>query len=423
MAPGLPARFDWRDQGMVTAVRNQGSCGSCWAFGAVAAFEAKVMIKDGVVPNFSEQYLVSCNNDGFSCAGGWWAHPYHYNKYLSGEPGAGARNESDFPYYGYDYPCYPPHTARQKLDGWAYTDNVSDGAIPYYNHSPSTATIKQRIYDYGPVATVVCSATWGGYYGGVFYNHCSSGDHIVLITGWDDASGAFYIKNSWGTSWGESGYMRLAYGYNLVGYQSTYLKYKEGVTPTPTPPVANFTASPTTVQKGGTVRFTDTSTGSPTAWSWTFTGGTPSSSTAQNPSVVYNTAGTYSVTLRATNSAGSNTVTKSNFITVTDSTPPPPCTMYTGTLSGTGAYQYQPNGNWYRSSVSGTHTGILTGPSTADFDLELYKSTSSGWTRVASSAGSTSSERIDYNGTAGYYYWRVISYSGSGSYQLCLSVP
>jgi PKD repeat protein len=79
-------------------------------------------------------------------------------------------------------------------------------------------------------------------------------------------------------------------------------------------PVANFTASATTIDAGQSVTFTDTSTNNPTSWSWSFPGGTPSSSTAQNPTVTYNTAGTYSVTLTATNSAGSDVEVKTNYI-------------------------------------------------------------------------------------------------------------
>jgi Zn-dependent metalloprotease len=82
------------------------------------------------------------------------------------------------------------------------------------------------------------------------------------------------------------------------------------------PPVANFTGSPTTVSVGGSVTFTDTSTGSPTSWSWTFAGGTPATSTVKNPVVTYSTLGTYTVTLVATNSFGSDTETKTNYITV-----------------------------------------------------------------------------------------------------------
>jgi len=73
----LPAAFDWRDQGGVTSVKNQGACGSCWAFSSVGPLEANIKIKGEFEENLSEQYLVSCNTDGWGCDGGWWAHPYH----------------------------------------------------------------------------------------------------------------------------------------------------------------------------------------------------------------------------------------------------------------------------------------------------------------------------------------------------------
>lgn len=98
-------------------------------------------------------------------------------------------------------------------------------------------------------------------------------------------------------------------------------------------------------------------------------------------------------------------------------------TQYSGSLSGTGAYQYQPNGTYYQSTVSGTHKGCLTGPSSADFDLYLLKWNGSAWATVASSLGSTSTETITYSGTSGYYMWKVYSYSGSGSYALSISHP
>ena len=109
------------------------------------------------------------------------------------------------------------------------------------------------------------------------------------------------------------------------------------------------------------------------------------------------------------------------------STPPPSPTCsggtYTGTLSGTGANAYQPNGSYYYSSISGTHSGNLTGPSAADFDLYLEKWNGSSWVSVKSSLGSTSTESVTYSGTAGYYRWRIYSYSGSGSYSLCTTRP
>jgi subtilisin family serine protease len=91
-------------------------------------------------------------------------------------------------------------------------------------------------------------------------------------------------------------------------------------------------------------------------------------------------------------------------------------TLYTGSLSGTGASNNQPNGTYYFSSVSGTHKGCLVGPAGTDFDLYLQKWNGSTWVTVASSTSSTSNETISYAGTSGYYIWQVYSYNGSGSY-------
>jgi Zn-dependent metalloprotease len=100
------------------------------------------------------------------------------------------------------------------------------------------------------------------------------------------------------------------------------------------------------------------------------------------------------------------------------------CTSYSGSLSGTGASQIQPNGTYYYSSVSGTHTAKLTGPASgADFDLYLYKWNGSAWSQVAASESSTANESTSYSGTSGYYEYKVYSYSGSGSYTLCITHP
>ena len=100
------------------------------------------------------------------------------------------------------------------------------------------------------------------------------------------------------------------------------------------------------------------------------------------------------------------------------------CEAYTGSLSGTGATQYQPNGNYYYSSVSGYHRGWLRGPASgADFDLYLQKWNGSTWVNVASGTSSTSNEDVSYYGTAGYYTWQVYSYSGSGSYNFWMQRP
>ncbi|HZH30921.1 MAG TPA: S8 family peptidase [Pyrinomonadaceae bacterium] len=100
------------------------------------------------------------------------------------------------------------------------------------------------------------------------------------------------------------------------------------------------------------------------------------------------------------------------------------CTLYTGSLSGTGDYDIHPNGTYYYSSVSGTHRGWLRGPTSgADFDLYLQKWNGSSWVIVARGETATSSEDVAYSGTAGYYQWQVYSYSGSGSYNFWIQRP
>jgi subtilisin family serine protease len=113
----------------------------------------------------------------------------------------------------------------------------------------------------------------------------------------------------------------------------------------------------------------------------------------------------------------------------TPPTDPPPgsdpctgCTKYTGTLSGTGAVSIQPNGTYYRAAA-GVQRGWLQGPSNADFDVELMRWNGSAWTRVAQGNGPTSTEQVQYNGAAGYYYWRILSYSGSGAYSFWIASP
>ncbi len=159
----------------------------------------------------------------------------------------------------------------------------------------------------------------------------------------------------------------------------------------------------------GTVSITNTSTGA-----FTYTPTT-------------NFYGSDSFTFSATDSVGnvSNTATESVTIkqVVVASSCPSGYTKYTGSLSGSGTDQTQPNGNYYYAT-SGAENGILTGPSNADFDLYLYQwDAYYGWTQVSSSTGPTSSESINYYGTSGYYIWDVYSYTGSGSYNFCLQHP
>ncbi len=154
-------------------MKDQEACGSCWAFATVGVLESNILIHDAVSRNLSEQYLVSCNTDGWGCDGGLEAHDYHWWKTPPGESTAGSVYETDFAYVGWEAPCNPPHQHRETIGLWDFVEN--------WWSVPSVAELKQAILDHGPVFVGVCAGTgWPGYTGGVFTtrysrahrNHC-----------------------------------------------------------------------------------------------------------------------------------------------------------------------------------------------------------------------------------------------------------
>jgi len=195
----LPAAYT----GVYTPVKDQGSCGSCWAFGTLGAMEAAYKKKYGTTLDLSEQYLVSCNTLGYGCDGGWFAFA------MCKSPGAIL--ESCFPYKAVDAPC-------------SYCSNPTRYYLPSYGSvSTTTSKIKQAIYTYGSVAAAVyVNSYFQAYKSGVF-SGCGTGsvNHAIVLCGWDDAKGAWLLKNSWGTGWGLSGFMWIKYGCSRVGYGAT----------------------------------------------------------------------------------------------------------------------------------------------------------------------------------------------------------
>ena len=204
----LPARFDWRDVGgrnYLTAVKNQSTCGSCWAFAATAALESKALIAAGSPGrdlDLSEQVVLSCSNAG-SCDGGW---PDLAAKFLvtSGSPG-----ETYFPYSASNQACGDARkgwqSASHRIANWQYVA---------LNARPDVDTLKAALQANGPLVTTLRVFNDFYYYGSGIYRHVSGdylGNHAVLLVGWNDADQAFIVKNSWDRSWGEDGYFRIAY--------------------------------------------------------------------------------------------------------------------------------------------------------------------------------------------------------------------
>jgi len=104
---------------------------------------------------------------------------------------------------------------------------------------PSSTAIKNAIHTYGPVAVAVCvDSAFQNYSGGIFAptKPCRNVNHGVVLTGWDDANQYWIMRNSWGTSWGESGYMRIRWGASQIGYAASYVEYGSSTPPPPPPP-------------------------------------------------------------------------------------------------------------------------------------------------------------------------------------------
>lgn len=219
----LPSTFDRRSLNQVPPVRNQGSCGSCWAFGTFGTLEVAMMAHQGggPAPDLSEQYLLSCNYDGWSCGGGFIGHDYQWWKKTAIEPQGGAVPEAEFPYVGSMVSCGGPYSHSVRLNNWSRISNTYAG-------------IKQAIYDYGAVDSYVCvGSAFMGYTGGVFSTDekiCGSDltNHSVTLVGWDDTAGpngAYILRNSWGSGWGEGGYMKIDPTVSYIGTYASYVVY------------------------------------------------------------------------------------------------------------------------------------------------------------------------------------------------------
>jgi C1A family cysteine protease len=224
-AATLPSHFDWREQGIVTPVRDQESCGSCWAFGTVGIMESSLG-KNGI-PNqdLSEQFLIDCNDDGWDCSGGLTAHKYHYDTLGKDQNAIGAVLETVKPYTASNGTCSGNYSKADMLTGWKFITG-SESTIP------TNDQIKSAILAYGPVTAGVCAGDgWPPYDGskGVFSTsetaQCNgSTNHQIILVGWNDAGGYWILRNSWGAGWGiEGGYMYIKYGISRVGEGTSWV--------------------------------------------------------------------------------------------------------------------------------------------------------------------------------------------------------
>ncbi|MDD2717630.1 MAG: C1 family peptidase [Candidatus Wallbacteria bacterium] len=201
--------FDWRLRNGVTPIKNQGRVNCCWAFGVTGIFESCILLRMKQAVDISEQDLISCNQFGFTMNGGGDARAFYFFQQYGGAL------ESDCPYTGLTAECRAGLRRPYRLGG----------VMPV---NPDINSMKAAIYNYGPILTLAAVDKNFGYYnGGVFNHNCQDKlNHALNIVGWDDTKGSrgcWIIKNSWGTKWGEQGFMRIEYGKCRIGSGCVYV--------------------------------------------------------------------------------------------------------------------------------------------------------------------------------------------------------
>jgi C1A family cysteine protease len=208
----LADTVDWSTQGAVTAVKDQGQCGSCWAFSTTGGLEGSWQIASGSLTSLSEQQFVDCDTaDGNQgCNGGDMATAFKWSESTN------VATESSYPYTGTDGSCKTSFT----------TGIPSGGVTGYKNVDQSTDALKSAITT-GPVSVAIEAdqIAFQLYSGGILANtgglfgSCGTNlDHGVLAVGY--GSNYFKVKNSWGASWGESGYLQISTDGNTCGIHS-----------------------------------------------------------------------------------------------------------------------------------------------------------------------------------------------------------
>jgi len=198
--------YDWGGNGYTTAVKNQGGCGSCWAFSATEQVESNWAIKNGLPAPLAPQQIVDCDTGDGGCNGGW---PQNAYKYI--QSAGGLETEANYPYTGVDGTCNANGQKVVQITGSQYVGQGDETAM--YNFLSGG----------GPLSICLNADNMESYTGNnqiLPASTCNpnSVDHCVQLTGWlTDSNGAplaWNVRNSWGAGWGNSGYALLQYGAN-----------------------------------------------------------------------------------------------------------------------------------------------------------------------------------------------------------------
>ncbi len=222
-----PPSWDSRAHGWVGAIKDQGNCGSCWDFSGTGVVEIaynKAGIGGGAGTFIlSEEYTLSCYKNG-GCQGDDNTTVLDWAK-AHGLPLAAVYG----PYIQKAAACaYKPSMPLYPVDDWGFSASEGGSGVT------PTPDIKASIMAYGAVGCAVAADdTFMNHPGGSVFTGSGSKsvDHDVILVGWNDATGSWILRNSWGVAWCEDGYMRIAYGANLIGTESVWTVKNPGTTP------------------------------------------------------------------------------------------------------------------------------------------------------------------------------------------------
>jgi cathepsin L len=197
--------IDWSTKGAVTAVKNQGQCGSCWAFSSTGGLEGQWEIASGKLQSLSEQQLVDCSKQNSGCNGGLMDYAFKFYESTS------VATETSYAYTGRDGTCKS-----------SYTTAIPQGGVTGYKDMSSESALLDAVSNVGPVSVAIEAdqMSFQLYSSGVLTGNCGTNlDHGVLAVGYGTDSGTDYwkVKNSWGASWGMDGYVLIERGVNKCG--------------------------------------------------------------------------------------------------------------------------------------------------------------------------------------------------------------
>jgi len=209
----LAESVDWTTKGAVTKVKDQGQCGSCWAFSTTGGLEGAWQISSGKLTSMSEQFFVDCSKQNSGCNGGLMDYAFSFAKSKA------VATESSYPY-----------TARDGSCKSSYSTAIPAGGVTGYTDVSSSASALKSALNGQPVSVAIQAeqSVFQQYTGGVITSGCGSNlDHGVTATGYD--GNTINVKNSWGSSWGVNGYVKIDASQCGITTSASYPKVSSSV--------------------------------------------------------------------------------------------------------------------------------------------------------------------------------------------------